>query len=108
MTPAAIIQQAAADGVALVLSEDGAIKAGGASAPVIRWTPIFRQQKSELLFELQLAELDRLISIVAPAYDTPADEHKLIHDTALRDLPAALQAFRAMAAELATNNRQRG
>lgn len=42
MTPAAIIREAAADGVSLELSQAGTVKATGDQAAVSRWLPILR------------------------------------------------------------------
>jgi hypothetical protein len=45
MTPAAIIREAAADGVSLALSPAGTIKATGDQVAVNRWVPILREHK---------------------------------------------------------------
>lgn len=42
MTPSAIIEQAAADGVSLALSDTGKIKTSGDQAAVYRWLPSIR------------------------------------------------------------------
>ncbi len=55
MTPAAIIKKAQADGVMLVLSATGTIKAAGSSEAVNRWLPVIRERKAELLDELRAA-----------------------------------------------------
>ena len=55
MTPAAIIQRAQADGVTLVLSPSGTIKAAGDREAVNRWLPIIREHKSEIVNELRAA-----------------------------------------------------
>ena len=49
MTPAAIICEAAADGVSLELSPAGTIKATGDQASVNRWLPVLRENKPALL-----------------------------------------------------------
>ena len=49
MTPAAIICEAAADGVSLELSPAGTIKATGDQASVNRWLPVLRENKHALL-----------------------------------------------------------
>ncbi len=49
MTPAEIIDHAAADGVAVTLTSTGTIKARGNQHAVARWLPIIRTHKSELL-----------------------------------------------------------
>ena len=55
MTPATIIQKAQADGVTLVLSPSGTIKAVGDREAVNRWVPIIREHKDGLLNELRAA-----------------------------------------------------
>ena len=55
MTPAAIIQRAQADGVTLVLSPSGTIKAAGDREAVNRWLPIIREHKNEIVNELRTA-----------------------------------------------------
>jgi hypothetical protein len=55
MTPALIIQKVHADGVTLVLSPSGTIKAAGNREAVSRWLPIIREHKDGLLNELRAA-----------------------------------------------------
>jgi hypothetical protein len=52
MNPAAIIQQAAADGVKLALSPAGTIKAAGEGAAVNRWLPVIREHKPAIVAAL--------------------------------------------------------
>lgn len=52
MTPSTIIQQAAAEGVILALSDTGAIKAAGSAEAVSRWIPTIRIHKADLLVAL--------------------------------------------------------
>jgi hypothetical protein len=56
MTPEAIIEQVAADGVRLALSDGGKIKASGDQGAVTRWLPIIREQKPGIVAALQAAE----------------------------------------------------
>ena len=49
MTPAAIIRDAAADGVTLTLTSAGTIKAAGDSATVAKWLPSIREHKPGLV-----------------------------------------------------------
>ena len=65
MNPSAIIQQAAADGVSLILSPAGTIKATGDGAAVNRWLPVIREHKPGILAELRAAN--------DTAYDTLPD-----------------------------------
>lgn len=58
MTPAAIIQQAMADGVTLALSSVGTIKATGDQQALTHWLPIIREHKPEILAGLQEAAND--------------------------------------------------
>lgn len=53
MTPAAIIKGAMADGVNLVLSPAGSIKARGEGAAVYRWLPVIREHKPGIVTALQ-------------------------------------------------------
>ncbi len=55
MTPAAIIQRARADGVTLMLSPAGSIKAIGGGDAVERWLPIIRNHKPGIMAELRAA-----------------------------------------------------
>jgi len=55
MTPATIIQQAAAEGVILAPTPAGTIKATGNGDAVTRWLPVIREHKAELLAELKTA-----------------------------------------------------
>ncbi len=58
MTPAAIIERAAADGVRLALSPVGTIKASGDLAAVNRWLPTLREQKPAIVAALREAGND--------------------------------------------------
>jgi hypothetical protein len=60
MTALAIIKQAAADGVRLVLSLSGELKAAGNDAAVNRWLPIIRECKPAIVAALQEAANDAL------------------------------------------------
>lgn len=65
MTPATIIQRARADGVTLMLSPAGSIKAIGGDDAVERWLPIIRSHKPGIMAELRAAN--------DTAYDTLPD-----------------------------------
>jgi hypothetical protein len=58
MTPATIIQEAAADGVAISRSSAGTLKAIGEQAAVTRWLPVIRENKPAILAALEGAEGD--------------------------------------------------
>ena len=69
MTPAAIIQQAQADGVTLALSPVGTIKAAGNGEAVNRWLPVIREHKAELLAELRAANDTAYEPLTDPAVE---------------------------------------
>jgi hypothetical protein len=48
-TPAAIIREAAANGVSLTLSPTGTIKAVGDQVAVTRWLPVLREHKPDIV-----------------------------------------------------------
>ena len=93
MRPAAIIQQAQADGVVLALSPAGTIKAVGTGEAVNRWLPIIREHKAELLDELRAANdggYDALPDAVAEARrqkvlamlgDSPTERYAVVTDS---------------------------
>ena len=56
MTPAAIIQKVAEDGVTLTATPSGSIKACGNGDAVSRWLPIIRKHKPKILEALHDAE----------------------------------------------------
>ncbi len=84
MTPAAIIKQATADGVNLVLSDAGKIKVTGDGAAVNRWLAVIRERKAEIIDALKVDAGD------TASIPSPADERiekmidKLAHDPGLR------------------------
>jgi hypothetical protein len=53
MIAAELIEQAAEEGVTLVLSPAGKIKATGVQVIVDKWLPVIRDNKQIILFELQ-------------------------------------------------------
>ena len=85
MTPAAIIQESAADGVNLALSPEGTIKATGAQGAVDRWLPIIRKNKPGIIAALESptlppltpAERDRLIAL-ATVWQMDAEEIQIM------------------------------
>lgn len=60
MNPATIIEQARADGVSLILSPAGTIKATGEGVAVSRWLPVIREHKPGIVVALQEAANDPL------------------------------------------------
>lgn len=55
MTPAAIIQAAAQDGVTLALSPSGTIKASGKEEAVTRWLAAIREQKAAIVEAMKVS-----------------------------------------------------
>lgn len=89
MSSAAIIREAAADGVSLELSQAGTIKAIGHQVAVNRWLPVLREHKAELLAELARPTLPR-VSCEFAARLSPED----LADIAASDIsPETAQAF---------------
>jgi len=91
MTPAAIIQEAAADGVRLALSPAGTIKAAGDAAAVHRWLPVIREFKPGILAALAsndthiAPDLERLIVRAGTHWMYSPDDYALIRGAARRD-----------------------
>lgn len=88
MTPTAIIKQAHADGVMLVLSPTGNIKYSGKKEAVNRWLPIIREHKAELLGELRAANDGAYKALSDPASE--ARRQKVL--ALLRDSPGITYA----------------
>src|SRR5262245_34235061 len=70
MTPVAIIRQAAAEGVTLVLSPAGTIKAAGNAEAVNRWLPAIHANKPAIVAELRPFDF-------APPSDPESDREAL-------------------------------
>lgn len=85
-------------GVRFKLQSADAIVAFGSLDDALRVA--IREHKAQLIHELQWTEFEHLLAAVAPAYNTPAHEYAVIRDAAQADLPAALDAYRTMAAQL--------
>lgn len=60
MTPATIIREATADGVALALSPAGILRVGGDASAVNRWLPILRKLKPDILAALRDSWIENL------------------------------------------------
>ncbi len=60
MNPATIIERAKADGVTLILSPAGTIKATGEHVAVNRWLPVIRAHKPSIVVALQDAANDSM------------------------------------------------
>lgn len=88
MTPAAIIEQATADGVNLALSLAGTIKATGEQAALNRWLPVIREHKRGIVVALREYYND-------PIKPTPADERMEKVIGKLQSDPGLTHAFQA-------------
>lgn len=106
MTPETIIRQARVDGVTLILSPTGSIKAIGNGEAVNRWLPIIREHKPGIVAELRAANdggydplpdpaaearRQRVLAMLRPATrlavlpDTEADPEAVLLTLAIRD-----------------------
>lgn len=103
MNPTAIIQKAAADGVNLVLSPTGTIKATGEPTAVNHWHPIIREHKAGIASMLQKAnsELESLLLRCACHYQCSPGEIEEMQEAASRDPVNALICFRSISKSLA-------
>ena len=89
MNPEAIIKEARAAGVNLVLSLTGTIKATGDQVAVDRWLPILKEHKPELLIALARPNL----SGISPEFAARLSAEDL-EDIATGDIPLdTVQAF---------------
>ena len=111
MTPAAILNQSAADGVILSLSASGTLKANGDQKQVDKWLPVIHDHKPALIALLSanrqktgrtanFAEGEELRHLVAAIYaqDTEADRQEALY-FALADPDDALICYRAIVLE---------
>lgn len=72
--------------------------------PVQRCTPVASSVHTPQQTTQQWQEFVRLLSVVGPAYGTPADQYSLIREIAQSDLAAALTCYRELAARLNTKD----
>lgn len=100
MTPAALIQAAARDGVSLALSPAGTIKASGDQAAVSRWLAAIREYKAEIVEALKVSPGDTargwLVRYpdggIIETYIHLADGTYPTRGEVLRDYPGAIDA----------------
>lgn len=94
MTPATLIQKAAADGVKLTLSQSETIKATGNAEAVNRWLPVIREHKTGLIAALRFlplpGEIERLIDSVMQLRDCPESDRQAFADD-WREGPAEVE-----------------
>lgn len=104
MSPAAIIEATALDGVTLAVSAPGRLKATGEQVAVARWLPTLREHKAELIIALQSGaerkadvsrvipvEIRQLIGTVVLLLDCPASDREDFARDWLGD-PEAIEA----------------
>ncbi len=100
------IEQFMRQGIRLELADDNNVRAIGTLTDHARTA--IKSCKPQIINELQWRELERLLAIVAPAYNIPADEYPLIREIAQSDLPAALACYRDLARRHDDNTHQSG
>jgi hypothetical protein len=92
MTPAAIIREAAADGVSLALSPAGTIKATGDQVAVDRWLPVLRAHKPDILAALARPSLSGTAPEFAARLSAEDQGHIVAGDIRLGTVQAFEQA----------------
>ena len=100
MTPVAIIQGAAGDGVTLVLTPSSAIKASGDQAAVNRWLEAIREHKAAIVAALKVSPADTARGWLLRYQDgTTVEVYIILADgslptraVVLRDYPSAIEA----------------
>ena len=92
------VEQFARRGIRLELANGDNVRAIGTLNDLLR--AAIKTQKIQIVDELQWQEFEALLSIVAPAYNTPAHEIDEIRNTARNDLPSALISYRLMAKQI--------
>jgi hypothetical protein len=95
------IDQFTRRGIRLELADGDNVRAIGGLNDSLR--AAIKTQKAQIVEELQWQEFEALLSIVAPAYNTPAHEYAEIRATALADLACALIAYRDLARQVDAN-----
>ena len=92
------VEQFARRGIRLELADGDNVRAIGTLNDSLR--AAIKTQKTQIIDELQWQEFETLLSIVAPAYNTPAHELNEICNTARNDLSSALISYRLMAKQI--------
>lgn len=87
-----------AKGIRFELLTEDQIRAQGALDDSLR--EAIKAAKPNIINELQWREFELLLAIVAPAYNTAANEYDEIREAARNDLASALIAYRLMAKEV--------
>jgi hypothetical protein len=89
------VEQFTRRGIRLELADGNNVRAIGTLNDSLR--AAIKTQKAQIIDELKRQEFEALLSIVAPAYNTPAHEYQQIREVAATDLVAALACFRELA-----------
>lgn len=92
------IEQFLKRGIRLELADGDNVRAIGTLNDALR--AAIKTQKYQIIGELQRQEFERLLAIVAPAYNTPKHEFAEIRETAAGDFEAALETFANMAKKI--------
>lgn len=87
-----------ASGIRFELLAGNQVRAIGVLTDALRAD--IKAAKSTIVSELQWAEFESLLAIVAPAYNTPQDECEMIRELARGDLLGALVAYREIARQV--------
>lgn len=87
MSPTDIIQQVSADGVTLLVTPAGTLKATGEQAVIDRWVPILKASKPDIIAELMRlpASLEQRIRAMAHRWQYSPEELADVFDRARRD-----------------------
>lgn len=92
------VDQFARRGIRLEMADGDNVRAIGTLNDSLR--AAIKTQKAQIIDELQWQEFESLLSIVAPAYNTPEHEYSETRDAARGDLSGALMAYREMASQI--------
>ena len=92
------VEQFTRRGIHLELADGDNLRAIGTLNDSLR--SAIKTQKAQIVDELKRREFEALLSIVAPAYNTPAHEYAEIGEAAAGDMAAAIKTFRSMARQI--------
>jgi hypothetical protein len=92
------VEQFTRRGIRLELADGDNVRAIGTLSDSLR--SAIKTQKVQIVDELKRQEFEALLSIVAPAYDTPAHEYAEIREAAAGDMAAAIETYRSMAKQI--------
>lgn len=92
------VEQFTRRGIRLELADGENVRAIGTLNDSLR--AAIKTQKAQIIDELERQEFEALLAIVAPAYNTPANELDEIRQSARNNLASALVAYRLLANEI--------